>query len=251
MADTLLIDDGSQEITNKTINGSSNTVSNIAVSSLANGTDGELITWDATGAPATVSVGTSGQVLTSNGVGAAPTFQDAAGGGGTWTLIGDAELSSASATLIDATSISTDYDVFRITFFGLSAGANTIVRLRFNNDTADNYDTEYILGEATTPSAGDVVEADCVRLDSERDFTSGEYLAGDITVHKPLTTTEAVVNASLIHSDGTLGSGLLSLHTTGFWNNTSAKISRITINCSPSTFAAGSYAIIEGRQIGS
>lgn len=52
----------------------------VAVSNLASGTDGELITWDASGDPATVAVGTSGQVLTSNGAGAAPTFQAAAGG---------------------------------------------------------------------------------------------------------------------------------------------------------------------------
>jgi hypothetical protein len=51
---------------------------NIAVSRLADGTDGELITWGSDGAPATVAAGTSGQVLTSNGAGAAPTFQDAA-----------------------------------------------------------------------------------------------------------------------------------------------------------------------------
>jgi hypothetical protein len=52
----------------------------IPVSSLASGTDGELITWDASGDPATVAVGTSGHVLTSNGAGAAPTFQEASGG---------------------------------------------------------------------------------------------------------------------------------------------------------------------------
>lgn len=50
----------------------------VDVASLANGTDGELITWDSDGAPATVAAGTSGQILTSNGAGAAPTFQDAA-----------------------------------------------------------------------------------------------------------------------------------------------------------------------------
>jgi len=53
---------------------------NIAVSQLANGTDGELITWDAAGAPTTVATGTSGQVLTSNGAGTAPTFQAAGSG---------------------------------------------------------------------------------------------------------------------------------------------------------------------------
>lgn len=53
----------------------------LPVAGLANGTDGELITWDASGNPATVGVGTAAQVLTSNGPGAAPTFQDAAAGG--------------------------------------------------------------------------------------------------------------------------------------------------------------------------
>ena len=68
--------------TNKTFdaNGTGNSLSNVDVADLATGTDGELITWDASGNPATVAVGTSGQVLTSNGVGAAPTFEDAAGG---------------------------------------------------------------------------------------------------------------------------------------------------------------------------
>lgn len=70
-------------LTNKTFdaNGTGNSLSNVDVADLANGTDGELITWSAAGTPTTVAVGTSGQILTSNGAGAAPTFQDAAGGG--------------------------------------------------------------------------------------------------------------------------------------------------------------------------
>ena len=47
----------------------------VTLAKMAHGTDGELITYDATGAPANVAVGTSGQVLTSGGVGVAPTFQ--------------------------------------------------------------------------------------------------------------------------------------------------------------------------------
>ncbi|MBI2462810.1 MAG: hypothetical protein HYV65_01075, partial [Candidatus Spechtbacteria bacterium] len=58
-------------------------VTGIPVSALANGTDGELITWDASGVATTVAAGTAAQVLTSNGAGAAPTFQAAAGGGTT------------------------------------------------------------------------------------------------------------------------------------------------------------------------
>lgn len=56
-------------------------VTGIPVGALANGTDGELITWSATGVAATVAVGTVGQVLTSGGAGVAPTFEDAPGGG--------------------------------------------------------------------------------------------------------------------------------------------------------------------------
>jgi hypothetical protein len=67
----------SDTFTNKTFdaNGTGNSLSNVDVADLANGTDGELITWDAAGAPATVGAGTTDQVLTSNGAGAAPTFQ--------------------------------------------------------------------------------------------------------------------------------------------------------------------------------
>jgi len=50
---------------------------------MAGGTDGNLITYDASGDPAYVTTGTSGQVLTSGGVGVAPTFQTTAGGGAT------------------------------------------------------------------------------------------------------------------------------------------------------------------------
>ena len=63
--------------TNKTFNANAtgNALSNVDVADLANGTDGELITWDASGVPATVGVGTVGYVLKSGGAGVAPTFQ--------------------------------------------------------------------------------------------------------------------------------------------------------------------------------
>ena len=51
----------------------------ITLAKMAGGTDGNLITYDASGDPAYVTTGTSGQVLTSGGAGVAPTFQTAAG----------------------------------------------------------------------------------------------------------------------------------------------------------------------------
>jgi hypothetical protein len=47
----------------------------IGIAKLADGTDGELITWNASGVIAAVAVGSDGQVLTSGGTGVAPTFE--------------------------------------------------------------------------------------------------------------------------------------------------------------------------------
>jgi len=65
---------------------------------MAHGTDGELITYDATGAPANVAVGTSGQVLTSGGAGVAPTFQ-AAAGVSTLAALTDSTISASDPTI--------------------------------------------------------------------------------------------------------------------------------------------------------
>jgi hypothetical protein len=50
----------------------------ITLAKMAPGTDGNLITYDASGNPAAVATGTAGQILTSAGAGAPPTFATAA-----------------------------------------------------------------------------------------------------------------------------------------------------------------------------
>ena len=79
----------------------------LAIAKLADGTDGELITWDASGVIAAVAVGTSTHVLTSNGSGAAPTFQ-AAAAGGTAPVFGRVvrtagNVTTTSTSLVDVT----------------------------------------------------------------------------------------------------------------------------------------------------
>ena len=53
----------------------------VTLAKMAGGTDGNLITYDASGDPAHVATGAATHVLTSNGTGAAPTFQAAPAGG--------------------------------------------------------------------------------------------------------------------------------------------------------------------------
>ena len=71
----------------------------VDLAQIASGTDGELITWDASGDPAKVAVGTATHVLTSNGAGAAPTFQAAAGGGKVLQCIQEHVIAQSSQTV--------------------------------------------------------------------------------------------------------------------------------------------------------
>tara|TARA_R100000781_G_scaffold3054_1_gene4523 strand:+ start:573 stop:2006 length:1434 start_codon:yes stop_codon:yes gene_type:complete len=48
----------------------------VGLAQMAHGTDGQIITYDASGAPLAVGPGTDGQVLTSTGAGSAPAFED-------------------------------------------------------------------------------------------------------------------------------------------------------------------------------
>jgi len=53
----------------------------VTLAKMASGTDGNIISFDASGNPVAVATGTDGQVLTSSGAGAVCAFEDAAGGG--------------------------------------------------------------------------------------------------------------------------------------------------------------------------
>jgi hypothetical protein len=53
----------------------------VSLAKMAGGTDGQIITYDASGDPVAVGPGTDGQILTSTGAGSPPAFEDAAGGG--------------------------------------------------------------------------------------------------------------------------------------------------------------------------
>lgn len=79
----------------------------LAIAKLADGTDGELITWDASGVIDTVAVGTADDVLTSNGVGVAPTFQTPAGGGG--SVAENFQYFTANGTWTKPAAVSTVY----------------------------------------------------------------------------------------------------------------------------------------------
>ena len=73
---------------------------------MAGGTDGNIISYDASGDPVAIATGSDGQVLTSTGAGSPPAFEAAAGGG--LIFIASADPSNAASADFD--------DVFTTTY---------------------------------------------------------------------------------------------------------------------------------------
>jgi hypothetical protein len=95
----------------------------VTLAKLAAGTDGELITWDASGDPAAVAVGTATHVLTSNGAGAAPTFQ--AAGGGAWTEISHTNI-SGDPTYVEVTGLTPTYECHVLVCTDVKPGTDNV-----------------------------------------------------------------------------------------------------------------------------
>jgi len=81
---------------------------------MAGGTDGNIISYDASGDPVAIATGDDGQVLTSAGAGAPPVFEDAAGGGGGLVLIETITISTSTAVVDFLSSFSSTYDAYML-----------------------------------------------------------------------------------------------------------------------------------------
>jgi hypothetical protein len=86
----------------------------VDLAEMASGTDGQIITYDASGNPTAVGPGTDGQVLTSTGAGSPPAFETAAGGG-----ITEADQWRLTANITSNTDITTNLERNDSTYFGL------------------------------------------------------------------------------------------------------------------------------------
>ena len=183
----------------------------VTLAKMAHGTDGNLITYDANGAPAYVATGTANQVLTSNGAGAAPTFQAStslplAGG----TMTGDIQLGETDIKL-DA-ELSGDEKWSGIVIAG-TAGATLAVgdvcylassgKWLLNDGILDGTDTGFskqlgicvLAGADTEPT--EMLVYGKVRSAAFPAFTIGSpvYLddtAGDLVVAQPATANFAI-----------------------------------------------------------
>jgi len=162
-------------LTNKTIdaNGTGNSISNIDIADLANGTDGELITWDASGAPAAVAVGTVSYPLVSGGAGVAPTFAVLPiAGGGTGVTALPAMLANVTSTQAVSSAVFTkiafatvsidtesDYDNTTYLFTPSIAGVYMVVATVMFDAASDQMQVIARVAKNTVPIADNITGA--------------------------------------------------------------------------------------------
>lgn len=139
---------GTQTLTNKTINGSSNTITNVSLATgvtgtlpVANGGTGataltanNVLLGNGTSALQVVAPGSNGNVLTSNGT----TWTSAApAGGGAWTLI--STVTANNSATISFTGLNSTYDVYVITIARLVPQSGWDLEMKVSTDGGSTY----------------------------------------------------------------------------------------------------------------
>jgi hypothetical protein len=177
----------------------------VAVTDIANGTDGELITWNASGAPATVAVGTSTHVLTSNGTGVAPTFQAAYQPGGTDVAVADG---------------GTNLSVYAVGDVVYASGTTVLAKLAKPGTPAGEVLT--FAACATAPSwvaaaAGGVDTTGSPANNQIATFTDADTLQGEaeLTYVSGQLTMNHDSGAAIINLDGSTGQSQVKLRNAG------------------------------------
>ena len=111
----------------------------VTLAKLASGTDGNIITFDASGNPAAVSTGTSGQLLTSAGAGSPPTFTTVSAGG--LQFISTTDISNA-ATYSFTSFDSSSYDAYLFVLINVIPVTDAVhIHMLTSTDGGSSYDT--------------------------------------------------------------------------------------------------------------
>jgi len=191
---------------------------------------GDIIYASAAGTPARLAKGTDGQVLVLSG--GLPVW----GVASLWEKIVYTVLAS-TATYVDFTDISTDYDLFwiiGINLLSLDTSAHEL-RMRFNSDTGANYD--YYVSSAGVDAAYISFGASSLLASTGR----GSQL--DLLISNVSATKRKLCN-------GQWTAGSISPWTlNGRWNNTTDKITSIRLYPDANYLATGCEFVLLGARL--
>jgi hypothetical protein len=124
----------------------------ISLPKLTDGTDGNLISYDASGNPVAVATGTDGQVLTSTGAGSPPVFEALPGGGKIGQVVSTAKVDTFSTTSTSFTDI-TGLSV-AITPSATNSKIYVMTNFQGRSDSGSGYPSFRMLRDSTVINAG-------------------------------------------------------------------------------------------------
>lgn len=163
--------------------------------------------------------------------------------------ISDTTLGSPAAN-VDVTSIVGTYAHLMVIAYARSstAAANTNINLRFNNDTASNYDSQLIYGSASGNVANETFATTLINCGLIPAASAGSNLFG-ITItfvpHYAGSSNNKVALTLAAMKQGTSSGSLTNALTGGFWRSNAA-VTRVTLLPSAGNFAAGTRVSIYG-----
>ena len=115
------------DITDAIVSTSKLTDDAVSLAKMASGTDGNIISYDASGNPVAIATGNDGQVLTSTGAGSPPAFEDVSGG--VWTKLVENDLSGynhETKDYEDAALFTSTYDRYRVYIYDFEPQSDNI-----------------------------------------------------------------------------------------------------------------------------
>jgi hypothetical protein len=214
----------------------------VTLAKMAGGTDGQIITYDASGDPVAVGPGTDGQVLTSTGAGSPPAFE-AIPASGAWAVKTSGTVSSVAN--LDITGIS-KWTQIRLFNMRLTSGSGDVFfRTSSNNGSSFDsgssdydYSRDQIGFQGTTQNASSVstvgqpysstTEDDCMII---------------VDIPNPTGTSYTIFKWQMIHADG--GDSAPTLYRFGMGiRASSADVDAFQIGVASGAFSA-SYIVTE------
>ena len=206
----------------------------ITLAKMAGGTDGQVITYDASGDPVAVGPGTDGQVLTSTGAGSPPAFEAAAAGGFT---LGTEQATTSGSTFLFG-SIPAGTKIIHILFDEVSLSGTSDIQVQIGD--AGGLETSGYLsagGAIVKDADGDVTNAtDSFKL---RVYDVNAILSGTVSLYLKDATNHDWISTHTMKRKTTItlaGGGSKSL---------SAELTQVQVMQAHSdTFNAGSLNIL-------
>ncbi len=164
----------------------------VTLAKMASGTDGNIISYDASGNPVAVATGSAGQILTSAGAGAPPTFATPAAAGKILQVKNQYNNSLVSNTA----TASTHFDICAgsMTFTPTSSSSNILCMLSAGMDTVSNGGAcGWSLSLSLAQSGGLAVSND---VKTEFGYYSAATAFGSQTYGQNLSFIESYANSS-------------------------------------------------------